>query len=696
MSFDDDLKKRMALAKQQGWSDEEINRSALIERGLNRQQQMQQPQQKKGGRGGFATSLISEGGAAGGALAGAAAGSVVPGIGTVIGGALGGLAGGLFGSAAEQKVRDDKVDWRKAGIEGAFSAIPGGAGKAARAGVTAARQGVEKVGQQAARRGLTDEVKDLFTPQPGALTGRLQNVGADIRSTATGVRTGGRMEGRVQRLQPNEVQNTRSFLQQVGAKGTAERQLKTVQDVERNAANNINTIVTRDARPVTTEDIYGAQGRIRDRIMGRNGEGVGGFDVQAHGPIADRYAAQMANIKDSQGWLNFKRSLDDDINYARTNQSVDPKVEQIAKMFRREASDQLDRLHPDVAPYNKLYGQAQDAKNILVLNADPKGATVLGNSVNGRGVGGKTFQRTADTTGRNVQRAASFASTPAVSQFGAQLGISGMQNLFDTKPEQQPGAMPGDLQQAFGNPQSEDELILNELLGSGVNNFDELAGMLTGGQGNGALEGEVINPGGQQQTGSQYSSTELFNAAMKALQAGDQASAKQLSGMADQAMDIEKQQAEMSGGGGPNVTKVTAQQYGLAQSGAQALQQLSSLIQKDPGAVTRSATPGRSLPIAGGFISNAAGTGDFDAIGYNIADTILRLRTGATANESEVRKLQSQIMPRAGDSQQTIQTKMNQINSIFGNVLDLAGQGGGSSSSNALPEDMMQLLAGAY
>lgn len=80
---------------------------------------------KKQGRGGFATSLISEGGALGGAATGAALGSVVPGIGTIIGAGIGGALGGFGGRVAENKVRDDRLGIGDAAKEGALSGVFG-------------------------------------------------------------------------------------------------------------------------------------------------------------------------------------------------------------------------------------------------------------------------------------------------------------------------------------------------------------------------------------------------------------------------------------------------------------------------------------------------------------------------------------------------------------------------------------------
>ena len=77
---------------------------------------------KKGGRGGFLTSLISEGGGLGGASAGAMAGTaILPGLGTLIGAGLGGLAGSFTGRLAENKIRDNEFRASDALKEGLIS-----------------------------------------------------------------------------------------------------------------------------------------------------------------------------------------------------------------------------------------------------------------------------------------------------------------------------------------------------------------------------------------------------------------------------------------------------------------------------------------------------------------------------------------------------------------------------------------------
>lgn len=118
-----------------------------------------QKKDKLRGNGGTPTSFISEGSGLAGALTGAAIGTaILPGVGTVIGAGLGGGLGGFGGSAVEQKVRNNEVNWGQAGreglVEGVLSAGPlklgkagYGAFKAGRAGTSLAKGATEQVGK---------------------------------------------------------------------------------------------------------------------------------------------------------------------------------------------------------------------------------------------------------------------------------------------------------------------------------------------------------------------------------------------------------------------------------------------------------------------------------------------------------------------------------------------------------------------
>lgn len=97
---------------------------AILEQLLNEQNKANQPQQpvKQSGKGGFLSSLISEGGGIGGAAGGAALGTaILPGVGTLIGAGLGGFAGAFGGRLAENKIRDDEYKVGSALTEGTLT-----------------------------------------------------------------------------------------------------------------------------------------------------------------------------------------------------------------------------------------------------------------------------------------------------------------------------------------------------------------------------------------------------------------------------------------------------------------------------------------------------------------------------------------------------------------------------------------------
>lgn len=185
----------------------------------------------------------------------------------------------------------------------------------------------------------------------------------------------------------------------------------------------------------------------------------------------------------------------------------------------------------------------------------------------------------------------------------------------------------------------------------------------------------------------------LSVAAIQALQSGDTAGLDNIMKTAQliqsmQQMQLDQQKATATGN---NTTKITGQQAGLAQNGVEALQQLKDLIQSNPNVVSHTAIPGRGLPGIGGYIAHNAGTTNYDAIGYNIADNYLRLKTGAQANASEIKDVQSKLMPRAGDDADQISNKLNLINNYFNTILGMADQSGTGSDTSDLMQQLQQL-----
>jgi len=118
----------------------------------------------------------------------------------------------------------------------------------------------------------------------------------------------------------------------------------------------------------------------------------------------------------------------------------------------------------------------------------------------------------------------------------------------------------------------------------------------------------------------------------------------------------------------------SSQQYALATSGSSALQSLASQLSQDEGVLTRTAVPGQNLPIIGGLISNIAGTGEYKATAQNVLDALARARTGAAMTKQE-EAFYERMLPRAGDSEQTVQSKIATLQEAFAPFLNYTGTG---------------------
>lgn len=564
---DEELKRRIAQAKQNGWSDQQINRFVSIDRALRsqgaaadaQQQQATAVQPATPQAPGWKKFLVNAGALAGQTVAGIGGAILAPETG---GASL--LAAGAAGSgidALKRKLLGEKQSIAGSLIQGGLTALPGaweakdtllGARAAAGAADTVApeaiakspglfsrifnggakqvtEEGADKTAANVAtdatsrtaeivpkKAGLGD-IKDVFKPA-GEDTNFISKTGSKFRAGARGVETGAVPEGTSAALRPDEAKGINQFLDSVGAKGSAEKQVARVQQVQEQAAEQIDNVVKNSAKPVGQEDLMQAQNNVEKRLLGENGKGAGKFNPSdtAHVDVANNYARQMGDIKDSEGWLNFKRTLDQDINYSRKSATPDPLTEQIAGAFRKEASAQLDALHPELAGYNKLYSQAAEAEDALIKNTRPKGIKTMFASVNNKGVAGKPVQALEDTAGRLLQGVGKAASTPVGRQLIMQQGERGVAaglGLPGVAPDQQPtppviAPVPTDPNNGL-DPSNPDAGAINQIIASGETDPEQINQLLSATDNAGAGVGDGNSP------------EELFAMAKKAADAGD-------------------------------------------------------------------------------------------------------------------------------------------------------------------------------
>lgn len=638
-----------------------------------------QPTAKKGPTGvrGVLNGLLPIAGGALGALAGVPLGPA----GIIAGGA----AGSAIGEGFREHNAGEKLNAKSIAGQAAFGALPGvGSGiKVLRAG-----EGVASlIGRGATTAGETAATTAVTKP---SIATNIYNKGVVTEGRAGGFGQGEKLAG-------GDTQGFRDLQKNVNtlkgegipASNATSRQIA-VGDRLKQHNTTIDAAVEAKNTAVTDTQMGDILGRVQNKITGGgNGKGIPGYIVgdNANSKFANSLATQFASIKDAKGMLGFKRALDEQaINYGRNSAAPDPIKEQIAKAFRKEVNDDFKKMVPEAATASGSYAKLHDANEFLKQAArdQSNAATQPGAGTVGRVLTSDTAQTVKTKAGRGLQ------------------GLGKMLGAETEAPGISPGTTPAlatgktaQLLQRLTSPTQVGKAAFKQSVG-------RTAGSILG-LGEPAATPDAVDqsatdvaPTGDIAALSQPGTTEPTSATtadsspysvenyMGDLQRDPKNSAQYTAVFKELNPNYGKDT------GGKNITKVTAQQYGLAQSGAQSLQQLAGLIQSDPNIVNRTAIPGKGLPIVGGSIANAAGTGSYDSIGYNIADTILRLRTGATANESEVKKLQSQIMPRAGDSDETRQTKLNTINDIFKNVLQLAG---GQGSADATSEDLAPELS---
>lgn len=133
------------------------------------------------------------------------------------------------------------------------------------------------------------------------------------------------------------------------------------------------------------------------------------------------------------------------------------------------------------------------------------------------------------------------------------------------------------------------------------------------------------------------------------------------------------------------------QQQANAQSAISALDTLRNEIGKNPNALAKADTPGQTLPLVGGFVTRATGEGVLRDARNEAADVISRLRTGAAINAQEEKFYKGQL-PRAGDSPETINYKLDTLTKFFNNFIP---QDTSTSSGGLTLDDLVGALQGA-
>ena len=568
---------------------------------------------QQGGRGGFLSSLISEGSAAAGAGIGTA---IAPGLGTIIGAILGGFGGRL----TENKVRDDKFNVGAAAGEGALSGAFAGIAPAFRAvkGGVAAAKGAG---------GLADALQGAkagFTKVPGA---KVAAYGESLIGKARGITPGvGKTAGRPG-LTIKDSKGLNSFLTSLGIrKGSALQQLDEVEKLQQALYAQQKSILTTGNKKLAAGTIKSIRDEVQELVTK-----TPGFTVTQQ--FSDDLA-KLGKTRSTKTLNEFRQSIDDLINFNRSSLTPDPSTERLYKALRTSIDKRVSQLSPELKEVNKTLSKLYDAQDFM------QGAAKKASSTSELGASGLRIPFAGN-------RLPGGATQGAQSRLGSALTSKPTQLAMQGASATNPQLLRGGLSALGGqSPQSTD--MINDMTVS-----PNTANMIPPASSNiSPLDG--IDGGLSSQPDSLASAL------------SDPSVQQQLL-LAD-LMDPNSQGSNI-----PALTKIFELTAGQEQKPLNATQQkdantalsalsdldiLESELQRDSGVATKAALPFNSLS------NRLTGAGGFEAAQKNIIDALSRLRSGAALTEFETQNF-GQLTPNAFDSPELIQQKLQRLREIF-------------------------------
>lgn len=643
------------------------------------QQLKQQQQPKKKPTGNLFTNLLPAIGGGLGAVAGIPL-DIFGGAGSIAGGA----GGAALGEALKEKLTGQNLSAKQIGIQGAEGGVLSAFNPLKALGAASnATKGFVKAGADSAAQAAT---KTATNDVGSTVADKLVTQGQQAQGRVAGTSAG--KSGQIVTTPQDTARFNAILSKEKIPIGNANTTLQAVQTKLDQYGKQIGDHFTANNTPLNTADTKTlAAGYL-------NG-------LKTTDPGVLKQASVLANdleknVKDTKGLWEFRKALDTripDAKLAAGNNVLSDKMTAI-KSLRQHISDQLGDI-PGSSQYHDLSevkplvaGEAQRLNNpgggiagrIFASGPAQKMEAQVGKA--SEAVGSKLGGRSADQTTENIgQRIAGAGAPPpnpddltsalqSASDAAGQIGNQSAKSLPTTSRAAQALAslkgvatFPARAAAApLAYPGKSIAQVGKQAIGRGIGDI------------------ATQQPGAPQEQPAQ-NSTSLTDALMQA-QGGsaDQSQSQSQSPYSqdDLQYDIQRdpQNAEKYIEYYQNLDKIynptttsttnkpTAQQYGLANSGVQSLQELANMIQTNPDIISKNATPGQGLPLVGSLISNSAGASGYHSLADNVLQAIIHLQTGATATKEETTAARGQL-PQPGDSDAVRQQKLQTLLSDF-------------------------------
>jgi hypothetical protein len=622
------------------------NLLAQLEAGYQSSRPQEKPKEQPKKKGNFLTGLLPT---VGGAL-GAVAGSFVA---PIAGTAAGGAAGSALGEALRQRITGEKTNLGNIAKEGAFGAVPG-AFKAGKAGVTAIK-GARQAGkaQDAAKQiASTKPVPKATTTPTGAPATNtsvppVQATEAVRPSLLSKLSTAATRRGSGIKTDPavggiERADEAAKTLQRLQISGSPAQQLRKVNTVMASHGKQVDDILAKN--PIQLDGTA-----VRGQVEKAVSDPLKYAELDLSTPGAQKaltaHLDKFAQAKTAKEVNDYVKVLNKVATRAKAKLDKGGTLtdKEAAALAAKRSGDEVLSQYPEIAPLKK------DMATLFERNADitkqsekTAGIPILGIKSKALAQGGNKISSELGATGTKI---ANSNANPGVARktAGALFGQWGTRAIGEpiVNPQESESipttqSMADMTSATTMMPTSTDSIDpLNPTSGAGASSsfFGDPAQVE-------AAYLQAINAGDTETATAIMKGYELFGAS---------------AGTAQKPLSAE-------------ASKVIA----TANSGLSSLEQLAAMIEE--GGVPKGTTvPGRGL--LGGAGQALLGTTGFDAAADNVADAMVRARTGAAATKEEL-ALYRRMLPQAFDPPEEQQRKMQTVRDYFTSIANRTGSAG--------------------
>lgn len=613
------------------------------------------------------------GGAAGGALAGTA---ILPGVGTVAGGLIGALLGGAAGSAGGEAIENiqtgDNITKnlaKEAALGGIFSVGPiralNVAGKAGMA--TAKGQGVNQAIETAATQ---KPIRNMLGKGFGA---------ASDDMAIRGIKPS---KSQLNRFKKNTGEDMASVLKRNNLVG---REVDEVNTLIGGLDDKFGQIVA-GTPDIPKANVMQAITQQVDLLKsaGPTDLAKAGDDLLAE---AQEVLAKYGDTVPASAVQQLKRQYDSLVNF--TNRQSNPARtsvnERVGNALRETLRTSADNAGlSDAGMSLKQIGQ--ESSKLKAIRDLMEEQANLGRGTNPLGLG-TLMAGTAGGVGGGV---------------GGALGMAAASRAINSAPAMRLGAKAaGNAAERLSSPSRGNTVggVIGRQAGQGAF-FGGLNQATTPGPDpqveaersalEAALRGEAVELSGSELTGAMeqpqapmnpfgVSQEEVAAQMVLALQAGDTKGFGNLKDIYEMIGEYNEASASAGTGSGKPETVEGQKAYNNAMAGMKAISDIEAILAEDSSMPWKAALPG------GALTDSLLGASKYETALRSAMDSMARLRTGAAMTETEVKNFRA-MLPKAGDSPDTVQYKLNNFREYFNEVLN---QPAGGTAPSSLEEAML-------